>query len=384
SMRCCGPMTRRASCRTARRATATPKASRSGSPPPMRTPIALRCWCCSTARALRGSLITRAAATSSTAMMRRRLPRRGCAGRRPRPPAINWPIGSRPTASGRNVSPCRPTAVDRHAGHRYILGGFCRLRGNAMAVERTLSIIKPDATRRKLVDKINARFEQRGLRIIKKTEPRKLSRDEAERFYDVHSKRPFFNDLVKFMTSGPVVIQVLEGESAVALNREIMGATDPAKAAPGTIRKDFAESIEANSVHGADRDRFLLPGPVQPALIKRRHPPFHRGSPSQSVYAAGVDGRRLPGENANASQLHLLAWRPPPQEIASPNAADRPHRFSRSARGRTGGRHRPGGQPGCAAARRLGGRGHRGRHCRRSAGGGIRRADSLGAGRRRA
>jgi len=121
-----------------------------------------------------------------------------------------------------------------------------------MAVERTLSIIKPDATRRKLVDKINARFEQRGLRIIKKTEPRKLSRDEVERFYGVHSKRPFFNDLVKFMTSGPVVIQVLEGENAVALNREIMGATDPAKAAPGTIRKDFAESIEANSVHGSD------------------------------------------------------------------------------------------------------------------------------------
>ena len=121
-----------------------------------------------------------------------------------------------------------------------------------MAVERTLSIIKPDATRRKLVDKINARFEQRGLRIIKKTEPRKLSRDEAERFYGVHSKRPFFNDLVKYMTSGPVVIQVLEGENAVALNREIMGATDPAKAAPGTIRKDFAESIEANSVHGSD------------------------------------------------------------------------------------------------------------------------------------
>ena len=121
-----------------------------------------------------------------------------------------------------------------------------------MAVERTLSIIKPDAMRRNLTDKINARFEQRGLRIIKKTEPRKLSRDEAERFYAVHRQRPFFNDLVKFMTSGPVVIQVLEGENAVALNREIMGATDPAKAAPGTIRKDFAESIEANSVHGSD------------------------------------------------------------------------------------------------------------------------------------
>ncbi len=121
-----------------------------------------------------------------------------------------------------------------------------------MAVERTLSIIKPDATRRKLTDKINARFEERGLRIVKKTGPRVLSRDEAERFYAVHRQRPFFNDLVKFMTSGPVVIQVLEGENAVALNREIMGATDPAKAAPGTIRKDFAESIEANSVHGSD------------------------------------------------------------------------------------------------------------------------------------
>ncbi|HEX6841357.1 MAG TPA: nucleoside-diphosphate kinase [Stellaceae bacterium] len=121
-----------------------------------------------------------------------------------------------------------------------------------MAVERTLSIIKPDATRRKLVDKINARFEQRGLRIIKKAGPRALSRDEAERFYAVHKERPFFADLVRFMTSGPVVIQVLEGENAVALNREIMGATDPAKAAPGTIRKDFAESIEANSVHGSD------------------------------------------------------------------------------------------------------------------------------------
>jgi nucleoside-diphosphate kinase len=121
-----------------------------------------------------------------------------------------------------------------------------------MAVERTLSIIKPDATRRKLVDKINARFEARGLRIVKRAGPRVLSRDEAERFYAVHRQRPFFGDLVKFMTSGPVVIQVLEGENAVALNREIMGATDPAKAAPGTIRKDFAESIEANSVHGSD------------------------------------------------------------------------------------------------------------------------------------
>jgi nucleoside-diphosphate kinase len=120
-----------------------------------------------------------------------------------------------------------------------------------MAVERTLSIIKPDATRRNLTGKINARFEERGLRIVAQRRLR-LSRDKAEQFYAVHRERPFFGDLVRFMTSGPVVVQVLEGENAVALNREIMGATNPANAAPGTIRKDFAESIEANSVHGSD------------------------------------------------------------------------------------------------------------------------------------
>ncbi len=120
-----------------------------------------------------------------------------------------------------------------------------------MAVERTLSIIKPDATRRNLTGKINARFEDRGLRIVAQKRLR-LSRDKAEQFYAVHRERPFFGDLVRFMTSGPVVVQVLEGENAVALNREIMGATNPANAAPGTIRKDFAESIEANSVHGSD------------------------------------------------------------------------------------------------------------------------------------
>jgi nucleoside-diphosphate kinase len=120
-----------------------------------------------------------------------------------------------------------------------------------MAVERTLSIIKPDATRRNLTGKINARFEERGLRIIAQKRI-KLSREAAERFYAVHRERPFFRDLVAFMTSGPVVVQVLEGENAVALNRDVMGATDPAKAAPGTIRKDFAQSIEANSVHGSD------------------------------------------------------------------------------------------------------------------------------------
>jgi nucleoside-diphosphate kinase len=120
-----------------------------------------------------------------------------------------------------------------------------------MAVERTLSIIKPDATRRNLTGKINARFEEAGLRIVAQKRMR-LSRAQAEQFYAVHKQRPFFASLCEFMTSGPVVVQALEGDNAVARNREIMGATDPAKAAPGTIRKDFAESIEANSVHGSD------------------------------------------------------------------------------------------------------------------------------------
>jgi nucleoside-diphosphate kinase len=120
-----------------------------------------------------------------------------------------------------------------------------------MAVERTLSIIKPDATRRNLTGAINDRFERSGLRIIAQKRWR-LTPEIAERFYAVHAERPFFNSLVAFMTSGPVVVQVLEGEDAVAKNREVMGATNPANAAPGTIRKDFAESIEANSVHGSD------------------------------------------------------------------------------------------------------------------------------------
>ena len=120
-----------------------------------------------------------------------------------------------------------------------------------MAVERTFSIIKPDATRRNLTGKINARFEEKGLRIVAQKRLW-MSRQQAEGFYGVHKERPFFNDLCTFMTSGPVVVQVLEGENAVAANREIMGATNPANAAPGTIRKDFAESIEANSVHGSD------------------------------------------------------------------------------------------------------------------------------------
>ena len=120
-----------------------------------------------------------------------------------------------------------------------------------MAVERTFSIIKPDATRRNLTGKINARFEDKGLRIVAQKRIW-MSRQQAEQFYAVHKARPFFDGLCTFMTSGPVVVQVLEGEDAIARHRDIMGATNPANAAAGTIRKDFAESIEANSVHGSD------------------------------------------------------------------------------------------------------------------------------------
>ncbi|MBP0444505.1 nucleoside-diphosphate kinase [Roseomonas sp. SSH11] len=120
-----------------------------------------------------------------------------------------------------------------------------------MATERTFSILKPDATRRNLTGKINAVFEEKGLRIVAQKRIQ-MTQEMAETFYGVHKERPFFKDLVSFMTSGPVVVQVLEGEDAVAKNREIMGATNPANAAEGTIRKLFAESIEANSVHGSD------------------------------------------------------------------------------------------------------------------------------------
>ncbi|SHI73859.1 nucleoside diphosphate kinase [Roseomonas rosea] len=120
-----------------------------------------------------------------------------------------------------------------------------------MATERTFSILKPDATRRNLTGKINAVFEEKGLRIVAQKRIQ-MTQQMAETFYGVHKERPFFKDLVSFMTSGPVVVQVLEGEDAVAKNREIMGATNPANAAEGTIRKLFAESIEANSVHGSD------------------------------------------------------------------------------------------------------------------------------------
>ena len=120
-----------------------------------------------------------------------------------------------------------------------------------MALERTFSIIKPDGVARNLIGEVLKRFEKSGLTVIAQRMTH-LSQREAEAFYAVHKARPFFNDLVKYMTSGPVVVQVLEGENAIAKNREIMGATDPKKAAPGTIRADLAQSIEANTVHGSD------------------------------------------------------------------------------------------------------------------------------------
>lgn len=120
-----------------------------------------------------------------------------------------------------------------------------------MAVEKTLSIIKPDAVTKNVIGEIYSRFEARGLKIVA-ARMKQLSRAEAEGFYAVHKERPFFNDLITFMISGPVMIQVLEGDNAIAENRAIMGATDPREAAAGTIRADFAESIDANAVHGSD------------------------------------------------------------------------------------------------------------------------------------
>ena len=120
-----------------------------------------------------------------------------------------------------------------------------------MAIEKTLSIIKPDATKRNLTGLINAKLENSGLKIVAQKRLQ-LTRSMAEKFYEIHKDRPFYNDLVEFMISGPVVVQVLEGDSAVKLNRSVMGATNPDEAEEGTIRKEFAQSIEANSVHGSD------------------------------------------------------------------------------------------------------------------------------------
>ena len=135
-----------------------------------------------------------------------------------------------------------------------------------MAVERTLSIIKPDAVARNVIGEIYSRFERNGLKIVA-ARMRQLSRAEAEAFYEVHRARPFFKDLVDFMVSGPIMVQVLEGENAIALNRDLMGATDPKKADKGTIRADFAASIDANAVHGSDSAQtaavevaFFFPG----------------------------------------------------------------------------------------------------------------------------
>ena len=138
-----------------------------------------------------------------------------------------------------------------------------------MALERTFSIIKPDATRRNLTGKVTAMLEDAGLRVVASKRIH-MTKEQAEGFYGVHRERPFFNDLVSFMISGPVVVQVLEGENAVSRNREVMGATNPANADEGTIRKAFAESIEANSVHGSDSlenakieiDYFFAPGEI--------------------------------------------------------------------------------------------------------------------------
>lgn len=120
-----------------------------------------------------------------------------------------------------------------------------------MAIEQTLSIIKPDAVKKNVIGEINARFERAGLRIVG-SRMLWMTKEQAEQFYAVHNQRPFFNDLVKFMTTGPVVVQVLEGENAILKNRDLMGATDPKKADKGTIRADFADSIDENCVHGSD------------------------------------------------------------------------------------------------------------------------------------
>ena len=147
-----------------------------------------------------------------------------------------------------------------------------------MALERTLSIVKPDGVARNLIGQVIGRFEKAGLKVVAARMVH-LSQRDAEGFYAVHAARPFFKDLVKYMTSGPVLVQVLEGEGAIAKNREVMGATDPKKAAPGTIRADLAESIEANTVHGSDcagdrreGNRVLLPRRRSSARAGRSHP----------------------------------------------------------------------------------------------------------------
>jgi nucleoside-diphosphate kinase len=167
-------------------------------------------------------------------------------------------VAHRVAAQNRREPPARPRrALEAGPGRRYKPGRrasrpvITSRKERSVASERTLSIIKPDATRRNITGKIIDRLESAGLRVVAQKRIR-LTRERAEAFYAVHRERPFFDGLVSFMTSGPVVVQVLEGENAVQANREVMGATNPADAALGTIRKDFAENIEANSVHGSD------------------------------------------------------------------------------------------------------------------------------------
>jgi nucleoside-diphosphate kinase len=152
------------------------------------------------------------------------------------------------------LPPEKPPAISRAASaipSKLVIPLVKRSEGFHMALERTFSILKPDATARNLTGAINAMIEQAGLRIVAQKRVR-ITREQAEKFYAVHKERPFFDELVAFMSSGPVVVQVLEGEGAIAKYRDVMGATDPAKAVPGTIRKVHAKSISENSVHGSD------------------------------------------------------------------------------------------------------------------------------------
>ena len=188
-------------------------------------------------------------ARGRSALLRRALRRR-----RPRRPFPSRQLARDAVRAAAGVARAAPTTAGPRQCRRVIilnLFGIYRVGVASMAVERTLSIIKPDAVAKNVIGKIYSRFETNGLKIVA-AQMRWLSRAEAEGFYAVHRERPFFNDLVDFMTSGPVMIQVLEGENAIAKNRDLMGATDPKKAAPGTIRADFAQSIDANAVHGSD------------------------------------------------------------------------------------------------------------------------------------
>ena len=185
-------------------------------------------------------------------LKRRKLPaiRRA---RRDRPVGVSW-RGQAPNGHRHGFNDHARTVFILINGFRRFFGtgkGHQQERREIMALERTFSIIKPDATRRNLTGKINAKLEDAGLRVVAQRRIR-MTQEQAETFYGVHKERSFFPDLVSFMTSGPVVVQVLEGEDAIAKNREVMGATNPANADEGTIRKEFAESIEANSVHGSD------------------------------------------------------------------------------------------------------------------------------------